>query len=333
MNSALVGVLGIVLLALLLLFLVAMAWYFRFWLRRHHAQDQLTRLANHYFAGQPEVVLHLPGWKVTAADIRAVAAQRGYVEVAQPNPMIAVYRSAPATGLPLAPPSPPSRKQATKRERLSAELASKAFAWIELAEVGGTMDELAVFAGAHGATVSRAYGDRRDPTVLLSKVPITTVADTLRHARAPRLHSMARHWTGAGLTIGSFLVAGLALGAVQRFGWPTPVNIALFALPLGMLIFAVALPLRPAFGITTARMTRLIGEFDGRARVTVLTQQFALDRLVFGDVAAELGYSFLSSQNSWMTDSRWNKSRITFVKNYAHGPTHPKTAYNAWEGR
>lgn len=327
------GLIAILIPAPLALFLGAMVWLVAFMLRRNRSQDQLTRLGSHYFTGQPEVVIQLAQWQVATADIRGLANRRGYAEVAQPNPAVAVFRPAPSGQHPAVSRTTPSRKQVGKREKLSAELASKTFVWMELAEIGGTIDdEVAVFAGAHGASITRIFGDRLSPTLLLSKVPITTVADTLRDARTPRLTSIARHWTSAGLAIGAFLVSGLVLGAAQGLGLPKPLSFALLGLPIAMFICAIALPLIPAFGSTTARMRRLINEFNGRPRVTILTQQYVLDRLVFGDVAAELGYSFMGSQNSWMTNSRWNKSWITFLKN-PDQQHRPNTTHQAWEQR
>lgn len=326
------GVIAILAVALMALIFGGISWFVAFTLRRNRTQEQLTRLSNHYFTGRPEVVIQRAQWRIPHPEIRAIASRRGYVEVAQPNPALAVFRAAPAGQQALPDPRPPSRKQLGKREELSAELASKPFAWTELADIGGTVEEVALFAGAYGASITRAFGDRSSPTLLLSKVSVSTVSDTLRHARRPRLTSIARHWTSIGLAIGSLLITGLALGAVQQFGLPLAVNIALVALPIAMLGCAIAFPLVPAFGGTTARMTRLISEFDGRPRVTILSQQYALDRLVFGDVAAELGYGYVGSQNSWMTNSRWNKSWITFLKNPDREP-HTNTAYNAWERR
>lgn len=218
-----------------------------------------------------------------------------------------------------------------RREQLHADLTSKPFVWTELADIGGTIDEVAVFAGAHGASIVRAFGDRSNPTLLLSKVPVTTITDTLRYGRRPRLTSMARHWTSAGIAIGSLVLTGLVVGAVRQLGLPHAVNIALGALPLAMVCCAIALPLVPAFGDTTSRMTRLLSEFNGRPRVTVVAQQYVLDRLVYGDVAAELGYTFVSSQNAWRTNSRWNRAWITFLKNPSQ--QHFGTTSNAGERR
>lgn len=300
---------------LLPLVIAAQVWFFMMTRRRSVQQDQLLRLSNQWFTGQREVAVQLTMWKVSPDEIRSLAHRRGYVEIAQPNPALAAFRYAPAEASQVPGRTQLSTARRGDRDRVATELAQKAIVWTELADIGATTAEVAAVAGRYGASIARTSGDRLNPTLLLSKVPITSLADTLRYVRRPRLTSFQLRWATMGLMIGAFAVAFVLLGTARQWALPTLLIIALSALPIALLGSAIAVAVIPARGSTTERMTRLINEFtSGKNRVAILPQQYHLDPLVFGDVAAEFGYGLVSTQHSFLTSSRWNRSWMLFAK-------------------
>ncbi|MGH3520717.1 MAG: hypothetical protein ACRDQ7_25755 [Haloechinothrix sp.] len=310
------GVLLLVLIALPLS-LAAVIWFMVVVVRRNKHENQRLQLSSNCFTGYPEVVIAAGQWALTPEIIRRTAYERGYVEVNQPNPDALVFHHAPhSTQRPAVPHSGrPSRAQTRRRAKFTAGLATERFAWIEPSALGAGVDDVAALGRRHGFGVARVLGSRSAPMVLLSRTPIHRVDDTLSADGRKPLSSWARHWIGAGLVLCSLLMV-LPLGVVANAsGSVSPVLWVLGGGAVVSLIAGTAIPLIPAFGSTTSRMSRLILEFNGRMHFRLLAHHYRLDRTVIGDVATEMGYTYLGSQSSWRTSSRWNESWISYARN------------------
>lgn len=271
-----------------------------------------TRLAARCFSGQLQAAVAPGAWKVPVTDIRLVATQRGYQEVPPPSPDALAFRYVPDVGE-----SPLPGRQGG-RERLAAELASADFAWVTLSEIGGTVADVDAFARQLGARVLRSYGSRHDPVLLVGKGPIRTVCDVIppvveRPRTSARRNEIRSIVTASAVALLVIVVALYAAKPAPATGWALvvagPVLIAVGVAPF--VVFR-------ATGSTTERMTRLVQEFDGRGRVPIVSVHFGIDRLVFLDVAAELGYVFDDYFNELRFMTRWYEGWTVFQRAH-HG--------------
>jgi hypothetical protein len=288
-----------------------------FVLRRHHTEKHRLHLSSNHFAGHPEVVVYPAQWKLPAAGIRQLARQRGYAELPQPNPQVMVFRlGADGHGAAVPEPlAPPDKKQHRRQAELVDSLATESHVWVQQGDLGAGIDTINEVARQHGFGIARSYGDRTNPMLLLSRVPVTRVDEVLPRNRRKPLTSVARHWAAAALVFGSFALVGVILGAVRGVALPTAAGAALLTLPILTFVSGAALPFIHMFRSETTRMRLLLHEFDGRNTVRLLPRQYLLDRLIVGDIAAELGYDYVTSAHSWWGTSKWNDSWITYTRN------------------
>jgi hypothetical protein len=64
----------------------------------------------------------------------------------------------------------------------------------------------------------------------------------------------------------------------------------------------------------------MIREFDGRAKFAMSAHFYLLGRLVIGDVANEIGYVYVSSNHGIYGTSRWNETRIVYMRTPKYQP-------------
>lgn len=285
--------------------------------RRNHVR---TELARQCFSGQPQAVVHLTTWGLPVTDVRRVAGQHGYAEAQAPTPAVLVFHlaqgsqgAAPsAPGVPGAGGGPPHTPTIGPREqrRLSQRLAHKEFAWVDIADSGGTPADIAALAHQYGAQILRTYGDRAQPVLLLGKRPIHSVRDIAAGSRG--LRSWTTHWLSGGVMLGAAILFGVVSTAAQdglgSLTWPV---VGLCAL---VILAGLAINIVPPLRDTTTRMNRLIREFDGRVQLTIIAQHYRFSVYTYLDVAAELGYQEANSMRDWLTSSRWHRSWLKFVR-------------------
>jgi hypothetical protein len=117
-------------------------------IRQHNSERHRLTLSHYYFCGHPEVALPLSGWNTSAAGIRLLAWQRGYVEVGGRDPNTLVFRLAEArrpgnAATPaMAVTGEPTRKQLRRRRQLTTRLMSGDIAWVQPRQLAMGMAEL-----------------------------------------------------------------------------------------------------------------------------------------------------------------------------------------------
>ncbi len=206
--------------------------------------------------------------------------------------------------------SAPAQTSSRALRWVSERLANADFVWVDVADTGGTPSDIAALAHQHGARILRTYGDRAQPVLLLGKRPINSVRDVVAGERG--LRSWTAHWLAGGVMVAAMVLTGVVTVAAQNgLGWLTwpVVGLAVLALLAGFGITVV-----PPFRDATTRMNRLIHEFDGRARLTIIAQHYRFSMPTYVDVAAELGYQEFNSLRDWTTTSRWNRSWLRFIR-------------------
>lgn len=289
---------------------VAFAW------RKHQEGEQRAILASRFFNGWPHAAVTTTEWRLSPEEIRLVANQRGYVDAPSHGPAILAFRYDPAavaSDVEHRFELQPTRKQSRARETLSKELAAKEFVWTEPSEIGGTTTDVAAIASRHGAAILRTYGDRNNPMLLLGKRPIQNVREIVPLGKRQALASVQRLWLARGTALAGLLMVFVAFAATDQFrqmnllGW-VALTVALAAIPV-----ATAIELAPALSSSATRMNRLVREFNGRAKVTLIANQYRFDQLAYLDIAAEFGYQHVKSMSAWRTSSRWNEAWLTFM--------------------
>lgn len=316
--------LGLVLVIMLLLaiFVVVSASQF---VARSRSRDDGPRLdlVHRYFSGRPEVVLHGHQWSVTAAEIRRLAFERGYVEALQPNPAVLVFHLRP---FPYSQPPPvgaPTPQHLRAGAELGARLRSRQTMWMQPGMLGLTPPELMALAGAHGAHVTHAVGPRTNPAMLLSRVPVAHLGETLHDNRRKPLSSSQIEWVSTGAGLASMLaILMLMIVNASATAMPSAALWGLLLLATVGALLALTAPGALARSSLDSRMRRLVHEFAGKPRITLDAELYRLDFSVIADVAAQMGYVYQGAQVGWTSrprSIRWNQTLISYSR-MLHAP-------------
>jgi hypothetical protein len=141
-------------------------------------RTQRTLLHNNFFGALQRVDISVSTWELTDADIREIAQERGYVEIAGPQPGMLSFTVPPGYDAATDPAAPAEQyPRSEKHERkLEKQLNGAEYAWVSTRESQLSTVVIAEIATRQGFSLARTLGDRVERIHLVSSFAMPDLA-------------------------------------------------------------------------------------------------------------------------------------------------------------